>query len=278
MADGASHAGSSALRGRRGPPIATAQPDCARELSDQEVTLGVGLRLPHGVLERARLLDVVVDLGEAAAVGGLGALVEHRTRVPERRRLPGLTGDQVQHVDLTARVGEELCEISDALEIADANGAPVEHHQPVVALTAEDVGLGRRTRRNLDPLEDRPGRLELENGVVLAATGAESLCENHSRERRLIGRADLVPQSCGFRATPFRLRRVALREPHASASQGRPGDQRLALKSGGHPLQLVGRGTGSAEIAAGDLDLHLRIEQRRPLQGGVRWQLLRRNP
>ena len=114
--------------------------------------------------------------------------------------------------------------------------------------------------------------------MVLAATGAEGLRENHSCERRLIGRADLVPHSCRFRATPFRLRCVALREPHPSSSQGRPGDQRLALKSGGHALQLVGRGPGAAEVAARDLDLDLRVEQRGPLQVGVGWQLLRRNP
>ena len=159
LADRASHTGSSALGGGCGPPIATTQADRARELSDQEVALGVGLRLPLGVLEGARLLDVVFDLGEAAAVGGLGPLVEHLARVAECHLLPRFSGDQVQHVELAARVGEELREIPHALEIADAHRAPLEHHRPVVALTAEDVGLGRRTRRNFDPLEDRPGRL-----------------------------------------------------------------------------------------------------------------------
>jgi len=53
---------------------------------------------------------------------------------------------------------------------------------------------------------------------------------------------------------------VALREPHPSPSQGRPGDQRLALESGGDLRQLVGRGAGSAEVAAGDLDFDLRVE------------------
>jgi hypothetical protein len=75
-----------------------------------------------------------------------------------------------------------------------------------------------------------------------------------------VGRPDLVPQSCGFRATPLRVRHVSLGEPHPSPRQGRAGDQRLALEAGGHPLQLVGRGTGSAEVAGRDLDLHLRLE------------------
>ena len=87
LADRAGHTGSSALGGGCGSPIATTQADRARELSDQEVALGVGLLLPPGVVEGARLLDVVFDLGEAAAVGGLGPLVEHLARVPERRLL-----------------------------------------------------------------------------------------------------------------------------------------------------------------------------------------------
>jgi hypothetical protein len=67
---------------------------------------------------------------------------------------------------------------------------------------------------------------------------------------------------------------LAFRELDPSPSQGRAGDQRLALESGRHPLQLVGRGTRSAEVAARDLDLDLRLEQRRTLQVAVRWQLL----
>ena len=83
LADSARHTGSRALGGRRGPPIATAEPDRARQLAHQEVALGLGLRLPQVVLEGARLLDVVFDLCEAAAVGRLGPLVEQLARVPE---------------------------------------------------------------------------------------------------------------------------------------------------------------------------------------------------
>ena len=159
LADGARHPGSSALGGGCGPPIATTQADRARELSDQEVALGVGLRLAHGVLQCARLLDVVLDLGEAAAVGGLGPLVEDLARVPGCHPLPRLGGDQVQHVVVPAGMGEELSEIAHALEIADAHRPPFEDHRPVVALAAEDVGLGRRAHRDFDPVEDGPGRL-----------------------------------------------------------------------------------------------------------------------
>jgi hypothetical protein len=74
-----------------------------------------------------------------------------------------------------------------------------------------------------------------------------------------------VPHSRRLRAASFRLCRLALGEPHPPTCEGRPGDERLALKSGGHPLQLVGCCPGTLEITARDLDLDLRVEQRRPL-------------
>ena len=45
LADGAGYTGSGALGGGRSPSIATAQADRACELADEEVTLGIGLRL-----------------------------------------------------------------------------------------------------------------------------------------------------------------------------------------------------------------------------------------
>jgi hypothetical protein len=80
LADRAGHTGSGTLGDGRGPPIATTQTDPARELSDQEVALGVGLRLAPVVPEGARLLDVGFDLGETAAVGGPGPFVEYPRR------------------------------------------------------------------------------------------------------------------------------------------------------------------------------------------------------
>ncbi len=85
LADGAGHSGSSALGRGCGSSIAAAQADCAGELSDEEVAFGVGLRGALGVAGGARLLDVVVDLGETSAVGVLGSRVEHLARVAERR-------------------------------------------------------------------------------------------------------------------------------------------------------------------------------------------------
>ena len=105
-------------------------------------------RRPRGrALARCRLRSRRAGGGRR----GLGALVEHRTRVPECHRLPRLTGDQVEHVELASGVGEELGEIPDALEVADANGLPVEHHRPllrpgpeVFSDPRERVGSGER--------------------------------------------------------------------------------------------------------------------------------------
>ena len=57
--------------------------------------------------------------------------------------------------------------------------------------------------------------------------------------------------------------------------EGRAGDQRLALEPGGDELQLVGGRSRSVEVAGRNLDLDLRLEQRRPPQLGVGRQLLR---
>src|SRR5688500_6255876 len=81
LADRAGHSGSSAFGRGRGSSIATTQTKRVRELLDQEVALGVGLRGPLGVADGAGLLEVVSDLGETSAVGVLGLGVEALARV-----------------------------------------------------------------------------------------------------------------------------------------------------------------------------------------------------
>ena len=110
-----------------------------------------------GVLEGARLIDVVLDLGEAPAVGVLGSRVEHlagiagtgagqagRTATLDCRDVAAFGGDEVEHVELTARVGEQPREVPDALEVSDSHRAPREDHRPVVAFAAKHVGVGDR--------------------------------------------------------------------------------------------------------------------------------------
>jgi hypothetical protein len=86
LADNAGHTGSSTLGRGCGSSIATTQANRARELSNEEVAFSVGLRGPLSVPDGARLLDVVVDLGEASAVRVLGARVEHLPASPSVER------------------------------------------------------------------------------------------------------------------------------------------------------------------------------------------------
>src|SRR5215211_4408301 len=85
LADRAGHSGSSAFGRGRGSSITPTQPERARQLLNQEVTLGVGLGGPLGVADGMGLLEVVVDLGQASAVGVLGLGVEAFARVAECR-------------------------------------------------------------------------------------------------------------------------------------------------------------------------------------------------
>jgi hypothetical protein len=49
------------------------------------------------------------------------------------------------------------------------------------------------------------------------------------------------------------------------------GRQRLAPEPRRDPLELLGGRAGAVDVALGDLDLNLRVEERRSPQVGVRW-------
>ena len=157
---------------------------------DEEFTFGIGLRGPPGVPKRTRLLDVVFDLGEASAVRTLGACVEYLAGIAEcpprrfgrRAALGGrsggvLGGDEVEHVQVAAGLGEEPREVTHPLEVSHSHRAPLEHHRPVVPLATEAEFRGRVLVRSVrsgdlrDPLEDSAGGLELQVCLVLAAAG-----------------------------------------------------------------------------------------------------------
>lgn len=120
LADRAGDTDSSTFGCGGGSSATTTEAERARQLSNEEVAFGVGLRGSFGVAGGARLLDVVVDLGETSAVGLLGSRMEDLARVADWRarqvdRLaavdrhtgPGLGGDEIQYMVLPARVGEE---------------------------------------------------------------------------------------------------------------------------------------------------------------------------
>ena len=87
LAHSARHTGASALGRRRSSSITTTQAERRRVggLSNEEVPFDVSLCSPLGVPEGVRLLDVLVDLGEAPAVRLLGERVEDLSRVAEGR-------------------------------------------------------------------------------------------------------------------------------------------------------------------------------------------------
>jgi hypothetical protein len=128
VADRAGHSDSSTLGRGRGSSIATTQANRARELSNEEIAFGLGLGGPFSVLDSARLVDVVIDLDETTVVGIFGFRVQDLARVAEcparqagrlaavsLRNAAGFGGNEVQHVVLTARIGEEPREVSHPL-------------------------------------------------------------------------------------------------------------------------------------------------------------------
>ena len=206
-----------------------------------------------------------------------------------------LGGDEVEHVVLPTRIGEEPREVSHALEVAHVDRVSVEAHRPVVTLPTERRWSSRSAARRRASSSGGvtsgvtvgaawiPSRIvraawRLQHGPVLAAVGAMGIGEVEAGDRRLVRGADLVPESHRFGQRLFGAGRVAIGEPHPSASEGGAGHERLALESGGDDLQLVGGRAGPVDVAGCDLDLDLRLEQRRALQVGVRWALLGRHP
>ena len=265
LADRAGNTDAGTLGCGCGASVAATQADSARQLSNQEIAFCVRLCGSLGVAEGARLLDVFLDLGEASPVCVLGARVEHLAGISECRarragRLPALDrrnsvlgGDEVQHVKLPAGVGEELREVPHAFEVSHAHRALLEHDRPVVALATKAVHGSRfvelvvavglasaRQSRSFDAVEKRTSRLVLQRGLVCAAARAQSLGEIQASARRLIGCADLVPESRSLGAEPLRVHGVTLGEAHSALSERRAGYQCLALESSGHEFQLVG--------------------------------------
>ncbi len=181
-------------------------------------------------------------------------------------------------MELPAGVGEEPREVAHALEVSHPYRVPLVGHQPVVALETEDVDVRSRLlawpvlaphKWVFDPLEERPGRLELQVCLVLAAAGTEGFGESEARRCGLVGRADLVPEPRSLRKEPFPSCRVALGEPHSCFGERGARDQSVALETSRPELQLVGGRAGSVDLSRRDLDLDLRLEQRRALEMGV---------
>ena len=153
LADGAGHTGSGALGRRGGSSVSTAQANGAGEFSKQEVAFSVGLCGAFAVSGGLSLLDVVVDLGEASAIGVFGLRVEHLPRVAEcRPRQAGgvarLSSSAMVPVSAATRSStwysrsgsaSSRAQVVHALDVAHADGGLVEDHRPVVTLATKHV-------------------------------------------------------------------------------------------------------------------------------------------
>lgn len=107
------------LRRRAGAAIAATEANRARQLANQELAFGSGLRDPPEVCHGSGFVDVLVDLDEPPPVGFFGAGVEERSRIPFgdcARFVPGrsarclerfsLQSDELEYVKLATWFGE----------------------------------------------------------------------------------------------------------------------------------------------------------------------------
>src|SRR6476659_6206466 len=162
--DRARHVHPRTLGVRRGLAVAAAETDRARELARDELHLLAGTGGALGVVEVLGLLDLRAQVLEAGAVLALGLRVEQRAGVavpaPDldagvardaraaRRRGALGRADDVDRVELDARVVEEQREVAQALGVLDEARAALVLHAPHVALATEARGepVGRRGR------------------------------------------------------------------------------------------------------------------------------------
>src|SRR4051812_17984210 len=204
-----------ALGVRGGAPVAPAEPDRARQLARDERHLLAGARGALGIVELLGLLDLVPEVLEARAVLALGLRVEQRAGVAVARaarldvavargarpRARGGGGgafggaDDVDRVELDARVGEQERQVAQALGVLDEPRAALVLDPPDVALAAQERGRRRAARRSrrrrgrerlgrnavagrpdhrLDPLDLVADLRHTERGRALARTGEQA--------------------------------------------------------------------------------------------------------
>ena len=77
-------------------------------------------------------------------------------------------------MELPARVGEQPGEVAHALEVAHADGVPVEDDRPVVALATEDVAAPGRLGRSRAPARMRGGAASIPSRIARAARRSRS--------------------------------------------------------------------------------------------------------
>ena len=90
MAHGACDGTSRAFGGGTGAPVPASESDRSREFAHQDVTLDLALCRASHIAEGQCFGDVLVDLGQAAAISRLGARVQQLTRISVCRECDGV--------------------------------------------------------------------------------------------------------------------------------------------------------------------------------------------
>ena len=93
----------------------------------------------------------------------------------------------------------------------------------------------------------------------------------------LVQVADLVPEQYRLGRRLYGAGRIAIGEPNPSATAA-PATSALLSNRAAMTSSSSAAGAGPRDVTAANLDLDLRLEQRRALQVGAGWALLGRHP
>ena len=109
-------------------------------------------------------------------------------------------------------------------------------------------------------------RSKLQDGARLVPFGSMCVRQAHPADRRLVGRANSAPLTDRAFEVGAGPGGVACGQPHLAMREDRRGRQRPALEDCCDARELLGGRSGPLDVPGGDLNLHLRREQRRPAE------------
>ena len=162
VTDRSGHVEAGLLGRGAGPSGPATQAGGSLEFGDQRITFGAPLRLPLGVAAHRRSVDLVVELGETAAVLPERLLVEDGAGVGAGQRGLARRPDQRQ-----CRYGlvwscDQLAQVLQALQIRHVQVRAVELDAPDAILRSQNRTLRRFGLRRLpEELCHQPGGLDL---------------------------------------------------------------------------------------------------------------------
>ena len=101
------------------------------------------MRLPLGVAAHRRSVDLVVELGETAAVLPERLLVENWAGISAGQRALARRSDQRKRRHWLMRSGDQLAQVPEALQIRNMQARAIELDEPDAILRAQDRTLRR---------------------------------------------------------------------------------------------------------------------------------------